>query len=453
VPAVVGVAVDPAGGGWDALNTGTIVPWGGAPYLGDAASDGLNAPIVGIASDPAGGGYWLVASDGGVFSFGNARFYGSEGGSHLNKPVVGIASDPSGGGYWLVASDGGVFSFGNGSFFGSLGSDRNAGAIVGIASAKGHNTYALGTSVGSVTTFSASGSTTTAPIAGLGGAAPAKAASVLTQLFSPASPFNQALANATPYSTSLVSQLAAAPTADIYQYGEPIYTVNASTPRYNVSCTENWGLCSLAQAPVPIPAGATPSPGTDGDMVIYDPIAHLSYEFWQASQVNGNWQASWGAVVSTTGVGNWDIYGNPGGTGSGISVLQGIATTAEMQAGNIPHALSFSSSLTCSSFVAPAIKSDGSGSLPNCLPEGSRIQLNPAIDLAAIPGITPFELTVGRALQTYGAFLKDTGGTSLALAFQEPPTSGADPYAALGASGDYYNMPHIPWSQLRIVSS
>ena len=250
-----------------------------------------------------------------------------------------------------------------------------------------------------------------------------------------------------------MSQLASGPTADIIQYGEPIYTVNASTPRYNVSCTENWGVCSLGQAPVPIPAGATPSPGTDGDMVIYDPIAHLSYEFWQASQVNGNWQVSWGAVVSTTGVGNWDIYGNPGGTGSGISVLQGIATTAEMQAGNIPHALSFSSSLTCSSFVAPAVKSDGSGSLPNCLPEGSRIQLNPAIDLAAIPGITPFELTVGRALQTYGAFLKDTGGASLALSFQEPPTSGADPYAALGASGDYYNMPHIPWSQLRVVSS
>ena len=51
----------------------------------------LDKPIVGVAPDPATGGYWLVASDGGVFSF-NAPFFGSLGGKHLDAPMVGMAT-------------------------------------------------------------------------------------------------------------------------------------------------------------------------------------------------------------------------------------------------------------------------------------------------------------------------------------------------------------------------
>jgi hypothetical protein len=53
----------------------------------------LNKPIVGMAADPATGGYWLVASDGGIFSF-NAPFEGSTGAISLNKPIVGMTNDP-----------------------------------------------------------------------------------------------------------------------------------------------------------------------------------------------------------------------------------------------------------------------------------------------------------------------------------------------------------------------
>ena len=55
-------------------------------------------------------GYVVVASDGGVFNYGSP-FYGSQGGKALNAPIVGIAGDPATGGYWEVAADGGVFSF------------------------------------------------------------------------------------------------------------------------------------------------------------------------------------------------------------------------------------------------------------------------------------------------------------------------------------------------------
>ena len=70
----------------------------------------LNKPVVGMAVDPATGGYWLVASDGGIFSF-HAPFLGSTGNIVLNQPIVGRAS-PSGAGYRFVAADGGVFAYG-----------------------------------------------------------------------------------------------------------------------------------------------------------------------------------------------------------------------------------------------------------------------------------------------------------------------------------------------------
>ena len=55
----------------------------------------LNQPITGIAANPDGSGYWLVAADGGIFAFGGAPFEGSLGDSRLNAPIVGIAAAPN----------------------------------------------------------------------------------------------------------------------------------------------------------------------------------------------------------------------------------------------------------------------------------------------------------------------------------------------------------------------
>jgi hypothetical protein len=102
-----------------------------APFLGSMGGHQLNAPIVGMAVDPATGGYWEVAADGGIFSF-NAPFFGSMGGTHLNKPIVGMAYDPATGGYWEVASDGGIFAF-NAPFLGSTGNIVLNKPVVGMA--------------------------------------------------------------------------------------------------------------------------------------------------------------------------------------------------------------------------------------------------------------------------------------------------------------------------------
>ena len=137
--------------------------FGGAHALG-APTSALNAPLVGIAANPKGGGYWLLAQDGGIFSYGKAQVLRLDrrdapqptgrrhrgdterarllarrlrrrhlhrsatrastappARMHLNSPIVGMASTPNGRGYWLVAADGGIFTFGNAHFYGSTG--------------------------------------------------------------------------------------------------------------------------------------------------------------------------------------------------------------------------------------------------------------------------------------------------------------------------------------------
>ena len=128
---IVGMASDPSTGGyWEVASDGGIFAFN-APFAGSMGGQHLNSPIVGIATDPATGGYWEVAADGGIFAY-NAPFYGSMGGQHLNAPIVGISATPDGLGYRLVASDGGLFSFGA-PFSGSMGGQHLNSPIVGIA--------------------------------------------------------------------------------------------------------------------------------------------------------------------------------------------------------------------------------------------------------------------------------------------------------------------------------
>lgn len=245
--------------------------------------------------------------------------------------------------------------------------------------------------------------------------------------------------------------LASGPAADIYTYGIPIFDdVNAATPRYHVRCSEPWGTCGLSRQTVPIPPDAAPNRSSDGSMVIVDRQRRLVYEFWRAKHIANRWSASWGTISRAGGPANRDIYGGPGTSGSGLSEATGVVTLSDLTSGRIDHPLVFGSSITCSTFVSPAVGSDGTTPGPNCLPEGTRIRLDPSVDLAARPGITPFELMVGRALQTDGAVLKDTSGAPMSFMFQQPMAT-LNPYPSLGAPWDYWNMPHLPWNTLRVL--
>jgi hypothetical protein len=60
---------------------------------------------------------------------------------------------------------------------------------------------------------------------------------------------------------------------------------------------------------------------------------------------------------------------------------------------------------------------------------------------------------VARALQTYGAYSRDTGGTNLGFVFESPIDGQPNVYPSNGFPCDHWNMPHIPWSALRVLQS
>jgi len=232
--------------------------------------------------------------------------------------------------------------------------------------------------------------------------------------------------------------------ANLYDYGVPVYRVTDSTRHRRVTCTKPWGRCDLERQPVPIPAAAQPNLGSDGAMVLVHRGRGKVYEFWQARKRTSGWRTSWGTISRLSG------DGSRGATGSGISRLAGIVRVKEMAARNIPHALVFSTNSACENrYRYPATKTDGTYDRRGCIPEGARVQLDPAIDLDSIR-MARGERVVARALQRYGAYVVDVGAERMAFGF-EKPTSTADPYPKAGLAWDYFAMERIPWESLRVL--
>ncbi|HET9689888.1 MAG TPA: hypothetical protein VFP61_01950 [Acidimicrobiales bacterium] len=150
---LVGVAVDPATGGyWLVAADGGIFAFD-APFLGSTGGLRLAEPIVGMSATPSGRGYRMVASDGGIFAFGDAGFYGSTGAIRLAEPVVGMSDTPDGRGYWMVASDGGVFSYGDATFLGSTGATHLAAPVIAMAATADGRGYWMVASDGGIFAF------------------------------------------------------------------------------------------------------------------------------------------------------------------------------------------------------------------------------------------------------------------------------------------------------------
>jgi hypothetical protein len=233
--------------------------------------------------------------------------------------------------------------------------------------------------------------------------------------------------------------------ADLYEFGTPVFEASAGDPLASVSCTEPWGLCQLTQQSIQIPTDASPASGSDSSMVVIN--GSTGYDFWNAHRNSAtSWNTGWGTRFSLTGSGT-----GGGATGAGMPTLGGLVRTSEMEHGQIDHALAFITSNTCASvYRYPASKTDGRSGTSNCIPEGTRVQLDPSINVDAIPGITPGERIVAHALQTYGAYCRDTGGAKLAIAFEDPVAK-PNPYPSLGFPWDFYDMPHIPWNHLRVL--
>jgi hypothetical protein len=267
-------------------------------------------------------------------------------------------------------------------------------------------------------------------------------------------------------SATWVSYLSAANTkhvADLYEYGVTLVQATASTPRYDVTFTEKWGSDPMGSYTVAIPLGLNLPGGSDRQIAILDPTTGKAYGLWRASydSATDTWTAAWGGITDLNGNGV-DTSGSA--TGTNIARYAGVITNAEFSAAvaantGVNHALFISSDIAGALFTGPATKSDGTNmaGVSTPIPEGTRIQLDPSIDVDAIPGISAAEKVIAKTLQTYGAYVGDQGGARMAVIFEVAPdatsTNPGAVYTGAGLEWDYYDMTDIPWSSLRVLAN
>jgi hypothetical protein len=251
-------------------------------------------------------------------------------------------------------------------------------------------------------------------------------------------------------------------TSDPDQYAIPVYRFDAATPRFTVkmsgyfssydagdSSRVGYGFAASI-AGVPIPANAIQSAGSDGQIVIWDPATATEYSFWQfARKGDGSYIATNGYRYHT-GAGYYGRFADGlAGRGAGTPYFAGLVRKWEIDQGRIDHALAFAYDSPSSDFRFPATKSDGGnfgGVLSTDLPEGARLQLNPALTDADFSawGLSPAARTIARALQTYGMYTIDHSGSSK-IYLEDRITAGWD------ASITRDLVRGIPWSAFRVV--
>jgi hypothetical protein len=239
------------------------------------------------------------------------------------------------------------------------------------------------------------------------------------RVFTGPSPFYRTLPatpDTQPNSDEIASHLLDNGSATIawYRWSSTIFKADADTPRYTVALTRfHFGGYNYLDD-VPIPANAVPDPAGDGHLTVVDTDTKCVYDLFEADLSNRSApKASWANRIEQDGDGIYDRGAS--GRGSGFSNTLGLMSPLDFWLGEIPHALMYSYHTNKKGGpVWPATESDGSSDASYGIPEGARLFLPRSFDLSPYP---QWVQVIGRALQEYGAYDGDNGGSSSVLSF------------------------------------
>ena len=256
-------------------------------------------------------------------------------------------------------------------------------------------------------------------------------------------------------------------TATLYVVGEgqPTTRVQLSDP------TLPWRRAlQSAFAAVPIPDDARPAAGTDSEMTVWQPSTDRLWEFFEMHRLKDGWHAAWGGAIKH--VSQSPGYYTPdswpgatpfwGATATSLPAEGGVITLADIRQGHIDHALALNLPYArAGQWTWPAQRSDGTGNSRDDIPEGSRLRLDPTLDLAALH-LPRLALMIAQAAQRYGIIVRDQTHHAIGFSAEDPPTTGRDPYWANGVprvNGPFEGHSPIdllrsfPWSHLTVVAA
>jgi hypothetical protein len=243
-------------------------------------------------------------------------------------------------------------------------------------------------------------------------------------------------------------------------YSVPVYVVPANQRTTKVKL-DTWGP-DLQQAfdAVPIPRSAKAAAGTDHSLTIWQPSTNKLWDFWLMHGSNGKWNARWGGEMD-------DVSSNPGyfthsgqtnnwgATATGLPLLGGLVTFADLQRGYINHALAMALVETQrEDWTWPAQRTDGnvfSKGVTTPIPEGMRFRLDPKLNIDSLH-LPPIVATLARAAQKYGIIVRDKAGA--VVLYGQTPVSKANPWPA-AFQNQYPNnaLALFPWSHLKALKS
>ncbi len=157
--------------------------------------------------------------------------------------------------------------------------------------------------------------------------------------------------------------------------------------------------------PYPIPTNPAIEYGSDHHILTINTNNCTLYEIYDASQSSGNWYAGSGAI--------WDLNSNtlrPNGWTSadaaGLPIFPGLARYEEILAGEITHALRFTTNCTANYYIWPARHVAQSGTCTTPVPFGARFRLKADYNIS---GFSPQAQIILLTMKKYGIVLADNG--------------------------------------------
>jgi hypothetical protein len=187
-------------------------------------------------------------------------------------------------------------------------------------------------------------------------------------------------------------------------WGKPFNFVDDRTPRHRFRFHYAAGSDHV-EYPISEPAyiQSMPNYGFDDHYIGLDLEAR---EMWEIITIR-----DWFGVWSGTAGAHWDLddlrYPRGRTTASGLPILPGLFTWAEVDAGEVPHVITVTSPVSGRDrWTWPARYTDGVSDDPSAPPMGTWLRLRDDADLS---GLGPQATVIARALQTYGAVIADTG--------------------------------------------
>jgi hypothetical protein len=201
-------------------------------------------------------------------------------------------------------------------------------------------------------------------------------------------------------------------------WGQPVYEARPGDPSYDIV-----GLTQPLEElkHLRIPVGAQAARNSDNSMTVYDrqkgyvvaltgAAYHEDRDVWSAVGATVTYLDSNGLHVAT---GRSDDPRNRGSHRGNNGATMAVELD-EVESGAVRHVLKAASGPEVADrYVFPMVGSDGDydGSDPGVPPQGLRLRIKPSVDLDSL-GLAPEALVIARALQTYGFYIGDSGGTT-----------------------------------------